>query len=395
MSPVPHFTSGSGVEELLDGFDSSRALALCELAAVLCDAPVAGASLITSDGRRSGGWYGTPTPTVPVEQTPCAEVMESGSAVVMGDVLGRVRPDGAAWELDGLRAYVGVPIRVSGGRTLGTVCVFDTVPREFTAAQLRGLAIIAAELGGGLEMLVRAREADRERLRADAELAESQQRFHALVESSPLAIFAMDAQTRPVFVSDGCAHLFGTARNRYDQTGWIPAVHEDDRERTTGEWRDAVSSQTSLETQFRIHDPEGSIRQIVSRAVAMHTPTGEFSGWVGTITDVTEQVAVTAELAHARHIAERVSAELEVRNEELQALAHAKDDVLAAVSHELRTPITSITTVLRLLAADDGLSDTQREAVAVITRNVDRLDRLVGDLLAGKDEPVSRPVRNT
>jgi PAS domain S-box-containing protein len=365
---------------------------LCELAALICQAPVAGAQLPTPGGFAMVSWHGAAPPAGhSLELTPCAEVLATGEPLVIEDLRALARPDGAPWELGELRAYAGVPIANGHGRPVGTVCVFDTAVRSFDDTQLRGLELLARQAGGAVELTRSTREADaatQERASAMAQLEEAEQRFRALVESSPLAIFALDAEAKPVFVSDGCAMLFGTADGyRYDKTGWIPAVHESDRSRATAQWATAVSKQESVELQYRIYTRDGQIQELFVSASAMHRPTGEFDGWVGTVTDVTEQLAANRTLARTQRASERARADLEARNAELQALARTKDTFLSAVSHEFRTPLTSITTFLQLLAAEDDLSETQKQAVAVIARNADRLGRLVTDLLNTKETP--------
>lgn len=61
----------------------------------------------------------------------------------------------------------------------------------------------------------------------------------------------------------------------------------------------------------------------------------------------------------------------------------AKRDFLSTVSHELRTPLTSIGGSLRLLEAGvvGELPDTALEMVSIASRNVDRLVRLINDIL--------------
>ena len=78
----------------------------------------------------------------------------------------------------------------------------------------------------------------------------------------------------------------------------------------------------------------------------------------------------------------RVERELNDQNEQLRAMDKVKDEFVALVSHELRTPLTSILGYLELVLDDEGeLSDEQRQFLAVVERNAQRLLRLVGDLL--------------
>ncbi len=68
----------------------------------------------------------------------------------------------------------------------------------------------------------------------------------------------------------------------------------------------------------------------------------------------------------------------------LEELDRAKDTFISTVSHELRTPLTSIVGYLEMLAEGGlgPLEESTAEGVAIIRRNVERLRRLVEDLLA-------------
>ena len=56
---------------------------------------------------------------------------------------------------------------------------------------------------------------------------------------------------------------------------------------------------------------------------------------------------------------------------------------MSLVAHELKVPMTSIKGYAKLLSLGTAgsVSDSQREFLQVITRNVDRMDRLVATLL--------------
>jgi signal transduction histidine kinase len=59
-----------------------------------------------------------------------------------------------------------------------------------------------------------------------------------------------------------------------------------------------------------------------------------------------------------------------------------RDQFIATVSHELRTPLTSVRGWLDLLIEDSaGFEPSQLESIERVDRNVDRLARLVEDLL--------------
>lgn len=88
----------------------------------------------------------------------------------------------------------------------------------------------------------------------------------------------------------------------------------------------------------------------------------------------------------ARMMRQRYQAEeaMEGQNERLRELDRMKDDFVASVSHELRTPLTSIRGYLDLVREGEAgeLTGEAQHFLSVVDRNVDRLLRLVGDLLS-------------
>ncbi|HET7186680.1 MAG TPA: PAS domain-containing sensor histidine kinase, partial [Gemmatimonadaceae bacterium] len=66
--------------------------------------------------------------------------------------------------------------------------------------------------------------------------------------------------------------------------------------------------------------------------------------------------------------------------EQLRA-AQLKSELIAMASHELRTPLTAMRGALDLMRAKPDQGERERMLVGMASRNVDRLDRLMGDLL--------------
>lgn len=75
--------------------------------------------------------------------------------------------------------------------------------------------------------------------------------------------------------------------------------------------------------------------------------------------------------------------ELEKKNEELKYLDKMKSEFVSSVSHELRTPLTAIKEGIALVldGAAGHINDDQKEFLEIAKRNVDRLHRLINDVL--------------
>lgn len=69
--------------------------------------------------------------------------------------------------------------------------------------------------------------------------------------------------------------------------------------------------------------------------------------------------------------------------QERQALAARKDELLAIASHELRTPLTSINAAIKLISAGKvgELAPKGQQLIEIIANNTDRLIRLLNNLL--------------
>jgi signal transduction histidine kinase len=98
---------------------------------------------------------------------------------------------------------------------------------------------------------------------------------------------------------------------------------------------------------------------------------------------------VAAELSLAMEREELLKGERQVaqtlteQNEQLLELDRMKDQFVSTISHELRTPITAIIGYLELMLDGEAgdLTEQQKRFLEIVSRNSDRLFRLVNDIL--------------
>ncbi|MFF5078413.1 PAS domain S-box protein [Actinoplanes sp. NPDC000266] len=167
---------------------------LTRLASRLLGAPVAAVSLVGDDRQVFLSAVGEPPG---LAYSPCRHVVEADAPLIIGDIRadGRVR-DRAELTALGVAAYAGYPLRSPRGETLGSFCVIDVEPRDWTAEELSTLGDLAAaaesELAARLadtEIRTRAARAQAQLDTAKAVTADGlEARFRSMFESSPIGV---------------------------------------------------------------------------------------------------------------------------------------------------------------------------------------------------------------
>ena len=184
---------------------------LTGLAARLLNAPVALVSLVDADRQFFKSSVGLPEPWRSLRQTPlshsfCQHVVATGRPLIVEDS-GRhplVKDNPAVGAL-GIAAYAGFPLRASSGEILGSFCVSDTRPRQWTAGDLETVEALAASAATELELRRVAGEH-----RAQREQSERQRSLTlALLESSREGIYGLDPDGLCTFINHAAARLLG------------------------------------------------------------------------------------------------------------------------------------------------------------------------------------------
>jgi len=135
-----------------------------------------------------------------------------------------------------------------------------------------------------------------------------------------------------------------------------------------------------VETQLAGAIGAASARIMVASTVKEETLTLDD---VRTILDeATQIVAYSHKLEQKSQELEAASAELRAANERLQELDRMKDDFISTITHEFRTPLTSIRAFSEILLADPEVDlEERRKFLGIITRETERLTRLINQVL--------------
>jgi protein-histidine pros-kinase len=188
----------------------------------------------------------------------------------------------AVQRIDGVRAFVGVPLLV-GDRAVGALGVVSYGNRRFTRTHAKILGLLGAQVGGAIEAA-----------RLSSDLLDSVSLLEQSQEIGAIGTFV--AWLTPEKAgrdeqSPQALKLFGYTPETYDGTNeaFWRRVHPDDIERVRSAQAVAHKSGSMYDISHRIVRPDGEVRWIHERAAVERDATGKPIRFLGVTQDVTEQ----------------------------------------------------------------------------------------------------------
>lgn len=182
---------------------------------------------------------------------------------------------------------------------------------------------------------------------------------------SPVGIFRTDAEGKCLAVNERWCEIAGLAPADARSEGWVRALHPNDRERVREEWIRATQAGVTFECKHRFQRPDGGISPVLSQALPEHDDRGGITGFIGTVTDLTRDMQLEAELA--------------LRNEQLQRLALqlvlAQEQERGRIASGLHDDVGQLLAIARAklgMLLDSGARDAAPARVAELRGLVDR-----------------------
>ena len=217
-----------------------------------------------------------------------------------------------------------------------------------------------------------------ERREAEEQLRGTEERFRAIVEHVPAAVYldAPDVSMQTMYVSPQIEAITGITPAEWiaDPNAWVDALHPDDHDEVLGRYLAAIGALEPSSEEYRFVTRDGRTIWVHDETTVIHDEEGQHAMLLGVITDITE-----------RKLAEQALRESEQREREaaerLRALDDMKNTFLAAVSHELRSPLTSILGLSLTLERSEMNEDDRNDLLERLAANARKLDRLLKDLL--------------
>ncbi|MBC7414167.1 MAG: PAS domain-containing sensor histidine kinase, partial [Herminiimonas sp.] len=163
------------------------------------------------------------------------------------------------------------------------------------------------------------------------------------------------------------AAFTGQSFDEIKGSGWLDAVHPEDRARTIGAARTARHDCAPFQLQQRLRRADGQYRHMSVQVVPVMNADGTLREWVGAHSDVTDQKNAEELLRQsAKNLAEA---------------DRRKSEFISTLAHELRNPLAPIRSGLQVMQMAADKPETVARVRAVMERQVAHMVHLIDDLL--------------
>lgn len=286
----------------------------------------------------------------PIAYSFCQYVVEDEKPVVINDARTdpRVHDNPAIEEYDVI-AYIGCPLTDETGRTVGSLCALDSVPRAWTTDDVEVLRDLALACSAELQHSHQVAE-------------DGEQLTRSIFAATNVALAFYDSSNELILANEAAQRVAEIGGFRIDQAPY----------------GGGHAYRSDLRTPVPLHE------QIVPRSLGGDLEDHDLQ-WIGR---PGKQIAVAASAEDVRRANGGPWGTL-VAMHDVTDLARAlkvRDELISTVSHELRTPLTSIRGYAELLADEldcadgfvaDALTIIERAAVSLQSRIDELLDSVV------------------
>ena len=219
-----------------------------------------------------------------------------------------------------------------------------------------------------------------ERAKAREALINSEKQFKSIASVMQQFIWTATPEGQLNYFNQAVYDFSGRTEEDLFTNGWLSMVHPDDREENTVLWMKSIETGADFIFEHRFRKANGDYRWQLSRAVPQRDDNGKILQWVGTSTDIHDQIKFQETLedlvdARTKDLS-MVNIELQSSNQDLESFAYIS-------SHDLQEPLRKIQTFISIILDSDyeNLSERGKSYFLRVESAAARMKSLITDLL--------------
>jgi PAS domain S-box-containing protein len=136
-------------------------------------------------------------------------------------------------------------------------------------------------------------------LQGTSDLEQSQERFRLMVEALPHKAFTATPQGEIIYYNGRWYEYTGLARQGTPPQTWENVIPPREYELMAATWTRALKTGEALEMKNRFKRADGEYRWHLTRALPIRNEQGEITMWVGTATDIHEEITREQQLSQS------------------------------------------------------------------------------------------------
>lgn len=196
------------------------------------------------------------------------------------------------------------------------------------------------------------------------------------LEAGELGLWTWNPRTNDYQADDRTLSFFGLTQKDYSENSeqLFEKIHPEDYSKIIEVAESSTANNQSFFVEFRIINPDKSVRWIQAKAQPHINKTLNEQHLVGFSTDITLRKEAEIERDNL-FINEKIA------RQDAETASRMRDEFLATVSHELRNPLNAMLGWARLLQKKQLDENTSQRAVETIVRNAEAQNHLIEDML--------------
>lgn len=263
----------------------------------------------------------------------------------------------------GLRFYAGAPLTSPDGFVIGTLCLVDKQPRQFTESEreiLRNLADVAMEQ---TELRLATLRETQKQIDTSDRLSASEQRLQGILDTMAEGVGIINQDGQMIYANAVAQKILGLSESEIKTRTFYDDKWHSVKVDGTPLGKDEHPMAIVLRTGKPVYDFELALQPedgeptyiSVNAAPIIDSQSGKITGGVATFIDVTSR----------------------------RKLQKQQEEFMDIASHGLKTPVTSLKASLQMLdrMKDNLTLERLNKLVSQSNKSLDKLSNLIGDLL--------------